>query len=76
MLHTLGGDVFQNHNLDDASLTIAGKSQPIFLTSHYHCKMRYIVPTFGQVIVNVFVLGGRGCSSPPYVCSECIAVFN
>ncbi|XP_062170852.1 uncharacterized protein LOC133876562 [Alnus glutinosa] len=24
MLHTLGGDVFQNHNLDDASLTIAG----------------------------------------------------
>jgi alpha-1,3/alpha-1,6-mannosyltransferase len=36
MLHTLGGDVFQNDNLDEASLTIAGKSQPIFLTSHYH----------------------------------------
>jgi glycosyltransferase involved in cell wall biosynthesis len=26
MLHTLEGDVLQNNNLDDASLTIAGKS--------------------------------------------------
>ena len=33
MLHNLEGDVLQNSNLDDASLTIAGKSLNDFVTA-------------------------------------------